>query len=94
MKALGVFDIKTRLSEICDEVARTGEPVLVTKRGKPFVRIAPLDSSDETRSPVWEARERVEGQDWYVRNTPGDVDFPTLTRGVEPVYDPFSDDDA
>ena len=93
MKALGVFDIKTRLSEICDEVAQTGEPVLVTKRGKPFVRIAPLESADQTRSLVWEARERVEREDWYMQGASGDVDFPTLSRDVEPVYDPFSDDE-
>lgn len=91
---MGVFDIKTRLSEVCDEVARTGEPVLVTRRGKPFVRIAPLESSDETPSAVWEARERVAGEGWYVVGATVGDDFPTITRDVEPVYDPVSDDDG
>ena len=44
MKTIGIFEAKTRLSEVCDLVAQTHEPVTVTKRGKPLVRIDPLDS--------------------------------------------------
>ena len=42
MKHVGIFEAKTRLSEICEEVASTQEPVTVTRRGKPLVRIDPL----------------------------------------------------
>lgn len=44
MKTIGIFEAKTRLSEVCELVARTHEPVTVTKRGKPLVRIDPVDS--------------------------------------------------
>ena len=43
MKQVDIFEAKTRLSEICEEVASTHEPVTVTKQGKPLVRIDPLE---------------------------------------------------
>jgi prevent-host-death family protein len=53
MKTVGIFEAKTRLSEICEEVARSGVGVVVTRRGKPLVRIDPVE--DEKFS-VWEER--------------------------------------
>ncbi len=53
MKSVGIFEAKTRLSEICEEVARTGKSVMVTRRGKPLVRIDPVA---EDRFSVWERR--------------------------------------
>jgi prevent-host-death family protein len=41
MATVGIFDAKTRLSEIAERVKRTGEPVTVTKRGVPLVEIVP-----------------------------------------------------
>jgi prevent-host-death family protein len=43
MKVVGIFEAKTHLSKICEEVAATNEPVTVTRRGKPLVRIDPVD---------------------------------------------------
>ena len=85
MKALGVFEIKTRLSQVCEEVARTKEGVLVTKRGKPFVRIVPLSQEETGGSEVWQARERYAGklQEGEDLTLPG--------REVEPLYNPFSE---
>lgn len=53
MKTVGIFEAKTRLSEICDEVARSGRSVVVTRRGKPIVRIEPVESDQHS---VWEDR--------------------------------------
>ena len=53
MRSVSVSEAKAKLSEICDEVARTGESVIVTRRGKPLVRIEP--AAIDTRS-VWEDR--------------------------------------
>jgi len=53
MKTVGIFEAKTRLSEICEEVARTGNSVLVTRRGKPLVKIDPVAAD---RLSVWEER--------------------------------------
>jgi prevent-host-death family protein len=53
MKTVGIFEAKTKLSELCDEVARSGRSVVVTRRGKPLVRIDPI-RPDSTS--VWEDR--------------------------------------
>lgn len=48
MKAIGLFDAKTRLSEICVEVAETHEPVTITRRGQPLVTIQPVTAATLT----------------------------------------------
>jgi prevent-host-death family protein len=54
MKTIGMFEAKAKLSEICQRVARTGEPVLITRRGVPLVRIDPIEEKGGA-SEVWEA---------------------------------------
>jgi prevent-host-death family protein len=88
MKRLGIFEIKTKLSQVCEEVAQTGESVLVTRRGKPLVRIDPLDTSEERGSSVWEARERFEA----AYGVPDD--FPDIERRRDPAKNPFDAEDA
>lgn len=83
-----MFEAKTKLSEICDEVHRTGESVLVTKRGKPYVRIVPLENVEGDGSSIWEARERFEA----VHGLDDVPDFPAIHRESEPAYDPFDSD--
>ena len=53
MRTVGIFEAKTKLAEICDEVARSGDSVVITRRGKPLVRIDPV--AVDTAS-VWEDR--------------------------------------
>jgi prevent-host-death family protein len=45
---IGVFEAKTRLSELVEQIARGGEDVLITKRGKPAARLVPVGSGDST----------------------------------------------
>jgi prevent-host-death family protein len=42
MKMVGIFEAKTKLSEICEEVARSHVPVVITRRGTALVRIEPV----------------------------------------------------
>jgi prevent-host-death family protein len=35
---VGIFEAKTRLSELVDQVASDGEEIVITKRGKPVAR--------------------------------------------------------
>jgi prevent-host-death family protein len=42
MRMIGLFEAKTKLSEICEEVAKTHAPVTITRRGKPLVCIEPI----------------------------------------------------
>lgn len=48
MKTIGIFEAKTRFSEVCEKVAESLEPITVTKRGKPLVRIGPVESDVPT----------------------------------------------
>lgn len=40
--SVGLFDAKTRLSELVDLVARGGDDVLITRRGRPVARLVPV----------------------------------------------------
>jgi len=39
---MGIFEAKTKLSEICEEVAQTHVPVVITRRGTALVTIEPI----------------------------------------------------
>lgn len=54
MKIVGLFEAKTKLSEICSQVANNREEIVVTRLGKPYVRIVPYQSDKDS---VWDARE-------------------------------------
>lgn len=51
MKNIGLFEAKTKLSEICERVKKERQPVLITKHGKPLVRIDPIE---EANTGVWD----------------------------------------
>ena len=55
MRTVGLFEAKTKFSELCGEVADTGQPVVVTRRGIPLVRIEP-----ETAAPLTIRERRAE----------------------------------
>ena len=59
MRSVGLFEAKTKLSEICDAVSRTGRAVQVTRRGRPWVLIAPCPE-DAPRQSVWAQRKEFE----------------------------------
>ena len=43
MKQVGVYEAKTHLPQLLDEVER-GETVTITRHGKPVARIVPMDA--------------------------------------------------
>lgn len=67
MKNIGIFEAKTRLSEICDEVARTHKPVTITRRGIALVFIEPASKPrltiKERRASYVTAHGADEGED-------------------------------
>ena len=56
MTTIGLFEAKTKLSELCEQVAKRREPVVITRRGRPLVRIEPVGPGTGMRASVWEAR--------------------------------------
>ena len=55
MDTIGLFEAKTKFSEICARVEARREAVLVTRRGKPLVKIEPVRKKSKPAS-VWDAR--------------------------------------
>ncbi|HMM48941.1 MAG TPA: type II toxin-antitoxin system Phd/YefM family antitoxin [Miltoncostaeaceae bacterium] len=43
-KALSISAAKARFLAVADEVATSGRSVVVTKRGRPFVRVVPFEA--------------------------------------------------
>ena len=39
MRTIAISEFKARASRILDEIAETGEPVILTKRGKPIAEV-------------------------------------------------------
>lgn len=51
MRRMPAGEFKAKCLAIIDEVANTGEPVLVTKRGKPAAKLVPPDAVTNEKSP-------------------------------------------
>ena len=51
METLSVSEFKAKALGVLDRVARTGEGVVVTKRGKPIVKVIPFFSDSEALVP-------------------------------------------
>ncbi len=45
MKTVNVSTFKARCLSLLAEVQRTGEPILVTRRGKPLARVGPPENT-------------------------------------------------
>lgn len=48
-ETVGIFDAKTRFSEIVERVQSTGQPITVTNRGRPAVEIVPCHAKSSRR---------------------------------------------
>ena len=46
MKTMGISQFKTHALKILDQVAKTQEVIVITKRGKPLAQITPYRTSD------------------------------------------------
>lgn len=76
MKSIPAGEFKARCLQVMDEVQRQGEPVVVTKRGKPVVKLVPAGR------PAREIFDCLKGQFEIV----GDIVGP-ITPGADWEYD-------
>jgi prevent-host-death family protein len=58
--AIGLFEAKTKFSDICERVAAKGVAVVVTRRGKPLVTIEPIPVAKGRTASVWDRRADLE----------------------------------
>jgi prevent-host-death family protein len=49
---MGLFEAKNKFSEVCESVVSTGDPCLITKHGRAFVKLVPAD--EDTEKSVWD----------------------------------------
>ena len=62
MMTIGLFEAKTKLSELCEQVAKRRQPVMITRRGQPLARLEPVARGKGMTSSVWNARAAWEKQ--------------------------------
>lgn len=77
MKTIGLFDAKTRLSELCREVAETGETILIERRGQPIAELSPPRSASARRLSILDDLRRFEAAHPC---DPAEPDFPEVWR--------------
>lgn len=61
MDSVALYDAKNRLSELCNKVTESGEPCIISRRGKPIVKLVPIDHGEEPRS-VWSTVEEAQAK--------------------------------
>jgi prevent-host-death family protein len=55
MRKVAAGKFKATCLKLMDRVASTGEPIEVTKRGKPLVRLEPVRPAEQTTSSIFGA---------------------------------------
>lgn len=74
MSTATVFEAKARLSALIHELEKTGEPVIITRHGKPVARLIPEPPAPEAESLLKNLQHRVREQgvryDWDEVNRP------------------------
>jgi len=82
MKSVGLFEAKTKLSEICASVAESGDEVLITKRGQPYVKLVRVENT------VLTLRERMAEYGTKYPDDPlgdePDFELPPRSREIRP----------
>ena len=65
-KIISAGEFKTRCFALLDEVAQTGQPLVVTKRGKPVARLVPVEAPPGLLHSVKNEKGLVPpiGKDW------------------------------
>jgi len=51
MKTITVSEFKTHALQVVGQVAKTGKPVIVTKRGEPLAEVVPYAGTDDAPMP-------------------------------------------
>ena len=59
MQIINVYDAKTHLSRLLDQVAQ-GEEIIIARAGKPLAKLVPYREDDRPRVPgSWRGRGRI-----------------------------------
>lgn len=80
MESVALYDAKNRLSELCNKVTETGEPCIISRRGRPIVKLVPVGEADGTSS-VWESVEEAQAK---YGSLDEDLELPERSREMRP----------
>ena len=86
MNAIGMLEARTKFSEICERVASQGVSVVVTRRGRPLVRIEPVRPARAKTRSVWDLRAEYEKKHGCLSD-----DFTLPRREKQTWRNPFDD---
>jgi hypothetical protein len=74
MKSVGIFEAKTKLTSLCEEVVRSGVAILIQKRGTPMVVLQRAEVPSHSGHPdilaAWHS--------WQENHLPSEVEFPQV----------------
>lgn len=62
MEMIALYDAKNRLSEICNQVEASGQPCVISRRGKPVVKLVPIEVEDASLASVWDTVEESQSR--------------------------------
>jgi len=60
-KAIKASEFKAKCLALIDEVAKSGDPLIITKNGKPLVELVPHRSRQASPLGVWKGRVNIQG---------------------------------
>ena len=92
MAKIGIFEAKTKLSELCTQVENAGMEYVITRRGHPVARITGIAPAGGASSGLFERMAQTEAE--HGKISEGEADFPDVwlqRRSGRP--DPLSNDD-
>lgn len=72
------YEAKARLSSLIAQVERSGEPIIITRHGRPVARLIPEPPAPEPETVLAEMRRQAQEQqihyDWQTVNEPLDAE--------------------
>ncbi|MGA2555609.1 MAG: type II toxin-antitoxin system prevent-host-death family antitoxin [Verrucomicrobiota bacterium] len=83
---MGLFEAKTKFSEVCAKVAKRREAVVITRRGRPIARIEPISPRHAAGSSVWTAR-----REWEKKHGPLREEFDLPRRTLQTRRNPLGE---
>lgn len=76
MSKIGIFEAKTKLSELCTQVEEAGVEYIITRRGRPVARITGILSEGDAPLGLFERMAQTEFK--YGKIPEYEADFPDV----------------
>lgn len=78
-ETIGIFEAKTKLSELCTRVEEGSTEYVITRRGRAVARIVPVEAEPGRPTGIRERMRRTDQQHGPISGA--DADFPEVWKG-------------